>query len=64
MGDSVNSGFMVSNATANLGHRGSPPAKEGGPTQGEGFQSVEAESNRNISSSINDLCNLLYITPI
>ena len=64
MGDIVNSRFMVSNATANLGPGGSPPAKEGGPTQREGFQSVEAQSGHNISSNINDFCNLLYIIPI
>ena len=64
MGDSINPGFMVPNATANLGDGGSPPAKEGGPTQREGFQSVEAQSSRNISSNINDFCNLLYIIPI
>ena len=51
MGDSVNSGFMASNATANLGPGGSPPAKEESPTQREGLQSVKAQSNTNISSN-------------
>ena len=64
MGDSVNARFMVPNATTNLGHGDSPPAKEEGPTQREGFQSVEAQSGHNISSNINDFCNLLYIIPI
>ena len=64
MGDSVNSRFMVPNATANLGPEGSPPAKEESSTQREGLPSVKAQSNRNISSNINDFCNLLYIIPI
>ena len=64
MGDSVNSGFMASNATANLGPGGSPPAKEESPTQREGLQPVKAQSSPNLSSNINDFCNLLYIIPI